>query len=47
MVSDTRAATPIGIMYETKKIHAILADDGKHLGVVGGAGDSALIKWAF
>ena len=47
MISDTRAATPIGIMHEAKKIHAILADDGKHLGVVGGAGDSTLIKWAF
>lgn len=47
MVSDTRATTSIGIMYEAKKIHAITSPDGKNLGIVGGAGDSALVKWGF
>ncbi|RLI38957.1 hypothetical protein DRO64_11245, partial [Candidatus Bathyarchaeota archaeon] len=46
MVSDTRATTPVGIMYETRKIKAIYAGD-KPLGVVGGAGDQALVKWGF
>jgi hypothetical protein len=48
MVSDTRAVTPYGIMFEAKKIHVITSSDGnKYLGVIGGAGDSALVKWAF
>ncbi|RJS88533.1 hypothetical protein CW705_08710 [Candidatus Bathyarchaeota archaeon] len=47
MVSDTRATSPIGIIYESKKIHAVITNDGKSLAIVGGAGDTALIKWAF
>ena len=47
MVSDTRATTSVGIMYEAKKIHPIISEDGKNLGIVGGAGDPALVKWGF
>ena len=47
MVSDTRATTSVGVMYEAKKIHAVTSADGKNLGIVGGAGDPALVKWSF
>jgi hypothetical protein len=47
MVSDTRATTPFGIMFEAKKIHAVTLGGDKYLGVVGGAGDPALVKWGF
>jgi hypothetical protein len=47
MVSDTRATTPFGIMFEAKKIHVVTLGDDKYLGIVGGAGDPALVKWGF
>lgn len=47
MLSDTRATTSVGIMYEARKIWAIVTDDEKPLGIVGGAGDPALVKWGF
>jgi hypothetical protein len=45
MVSDTRATTPFGVMFEAKKIHAVTLGGDKYLGIVGGAGDPALVKW--
>jgi len=47
MVSDTRATTSVGIIYEVRKIHAVISADGRNLGIVGGAGDPALVKWGF
>jgi len=47
MVSDTRATTSVGIMYEARKIHAVVTAEGRNLGIVGGAGDPALVKWGF
>ena len=47
MVSDTRATTSVEIMYEARKIHAVVTADGGDLGIVGGAGDLALVKWGF
>ena len=36
MVSDTRATTSVGIMYEAKKIHPIISEDSKNLGIIDG-----------
>jgi 20S proteasome alpha/beta subunit len=47
IVSDTRATTPYGIVFEARKIHAVTLGEDKYLGVVGGAGDPALVKWGF
>jgi len=34
------------IVSETRKIHSIISDNNKYLGIISGAGDLVLIKWA-
>jgi len=43
---DSRATTPIGIMYEVKKAYPIMIGE-EPIAIASGAGDPSLIKWGF
>lgn len=43
---DSRATTPLGIMYEVRKTYPIHLD-GRPVAIVSGAGDPSIIKWGF